>query len=260
MSQRTPEPAGGQEPAPPLKVRATDQTRAWLNTCPNAQTLSAQCPELSREVLVILPCKQWGCPHCARQKIADLARRTRGAKPNRLLTLTVDPKRYETPREAFDATRSQVPELIRRLRKRFGEIEYLRVTELTRRGFPHYHMLIRSGFLPQPVVKKDWNELTGAIIVDLRQVKQSFQAYTYLVKYLAKLHKIEWTERHVSYSRSFFPPKDDPPPSPWTFDQSAVIQSHPATVLQQSYVGCTITRKSPSLIVVEPPEGEGEPW
>lgn len=260
MSKNSHPNASRQEPPPPLLVTSTDATRQWLNTCPNAQSLSAQCPELSAEVLVILPCKQWGCPHCARQKIAELAARTRGAAPNRLLTLTVDPKQYQTPREAFDATRGQVPELVRRLRKRFGELEYLRVTELTRRGYPHYHMLIRSKYLPQPVVKKDWNELTGAMIVDLRKVRQSFQAYTYLVKYLSKLHRIEWTERHVSYSRQFFPPRDDPPKSPYTFEQSAVVASHPATLLQQSYAGCTITRKSPSLLVIDPSANPGDSW
>jgi len=210
--------------------------------------MSALCIGMVGEVVVILPCKQWSCPYCCRRKIAELSARTRDAKPNRLMTLTIDPKLYEDPRAAFDATRTQVPELIRCLRKRFGDIEYLRVTELTHRGFPHYHLLLRSGYLPHAVVKSEWTRLTKAIIVDLRQVKQSFAAYTYLLKYLSKLHRIEWTERHVSYSRSFFPEKPPPHVSEYELVEKTILACHPATLLQEHYRGSTISRITPSII------------
>lgn len=246
----------GQKPdlPAPLLVKSVDLTRAWLNTCPHAQTLTALCPGLVGHVLAILPCKQWSCPYCSRRKIAQLSAKTRDAKPNRLLTLTIDPKLHADPRAAFDATRTKVPELIRLLRKRFGEVEYLRVTELTRRGFPHYHLLLRSAFLPHAVVKAEWHRLTGALVVDLRQVKESFAAYTYLLKYLSKLHKIEWTERHVSYSKKFFPETDPPPPSPYELLECQVVASHPATVLHESFAGCTITRLTSSLLHPETPQ------
>jgi hypothetical protein len=127
------------------------------------------------------------------------------------LTLTVDPKCFpDGPRSAFESTASFVPELIRALRLRFGPVEYLRVTELHKSGFPHYHLLVRSAFLPHAVVKNLWNKYTGATIVDLKPVNASFRAYTYLTKYLTKMHKLDWTERHVSYSRNFFPPTKKP--------------------------------------------------
>ncbi len=196
-----------------------------VDPCPNGQTLQARCVELRCTAWTQVPCKQWACPYCSRRKIARLARLTKLAAPNRMLTLTVDPGLWENPRAAFDGTRRQVPELIRRLRKDFGEIEYLRATELTKNGWPHYHLLIRSGFLPHKVVQRIWAELTGAIIVDLRQVKQTFSAYTYLVKYLSKLHKIEWTERHLSYSKNFFPKeeKEEPPQQTYTFDAMRIL-------------------------------------
>jgi hypothetical protein len=97
---------------------------------------------------------------------------------------------------------------------KYGEVEYLRVTEVTKKGWPHYHLLLRSGFLPHKVVKTLWAELTGATIVDLRQVKKSFSAYQYLVKYLSKLHRLEWTERHVSVSKNFAPKVEWAPDNP----------------------------------------------
>lgn len=249
MDGTTPREPGQPDPPQFLVTDALD-CRQQIDTCPNAQCLSALCPELRSPVVLVLPCKQWSCRYCARRKIAELAHKTRCAKPNRLLTLTVDPKLHDSPRAAFDATRAKVPELIRKLRTRFGDIEYLRVTELTKAGFPHYHMLIRSGYLPQPLVKSLWNDMTGAIIVDLRQVKQSFAAYHYLVKYLAKLHKIEWTERHVSYSRRFFAPEDEPPKSPYTFLEKESINSHPSTLLASHYKGCTVKRLSPCVLQI----------
>jgi len=244
----------GQRPdlPPPLLIKSPAATRKWLNTCPHAQTLLALSPGVVGHVIVILPCKQWSCPYCSRRKIAQLSAKTRDAKPNRLMTLTVDPKLYDSPRDAFDKTRTRVPELIRSLRKRFGELEYLRVTELTRRGFPHYHLLLRSAYLPHAVVKSEWNRLTGALIVDLRQVKESFAAYTYLLKYLSKLHKIEWTERHVSYSKRFFPKTDPPPPCQYELIEPEVVSLHPATVLQESFSGCMITRLTASVLACIP--------
>jgi hypothetical protein len=65
--------------------------------------------------------------------------------------------------------------------------------------------MIRSDFLPQKIVSKEWERLSGAKIVDIREVKQFFNSFQYLVKYLTKLHRIDWTDRHVTYSRKFFP-------------------------------------------------------
>lgn len=223
----------GQDSEPKQDFILTSRTKAWtwLDPCPFAQTLACTCVGFLSTVYIVLPCKQWSCRTCAESKIRRLAYRTRDAAPNRLLTLTTDPALWENPRACYDGTRRQIPELIKRLRNRFGAIEYLRVTELTRKGWPHYHLLVRSGFLPQKVVKSEWASLTGASIVDLRQVKQSFNAYNYLVKYLAKLHTIPWTDRHLSYSRNFFPPEEKTKPVDLDIIDRQTIPQHPMTVM-----------------------------
>jgi hypothetical protein len=94
------------------------------------------------------------------------------------------------------------------MRTQLGEIEYLRVCELHVSGYPHYHALLRSGFIPQKLLSCTWKKLANAPVVWISKIDQSFSSFRYLTKYLTKLHRIEWTDRHVSYSRNFFRPED----------------------------------------------------
>jgi hypothetical protein len=94
-------------------------------------------------------------------------------------------------------------------------------------------------------VKSEWNRLTGAQIVDLRQVHKSFGAFVYLVKYLTKMHKLEWTERHVSYSRSFFPAQDPNKKTSSTFLTTRRDHIHPHDLLTNSFEGQTLTQIGP---------------
>lgn len=237
----------------------SDLAYRFFDACPRAQTLLAYSLTHQAQILYVLPCRSWSCRPCAQQKIKQLACQTVLAAPNRLLTLTVNPALYASRKEAWEKTRKQVPELIRRLRKKFGEIEYLRVTELTRAGWPHYHLLVRSSYLPQTLVKKYWYELTGAFIVDLRQVKKTFSAYKYLVKYLSKLHHIEWTARHVSMSRGFRLDVAAAPDSPIQTAEPDFIRQHPANFVRERYPGCTIDRLSKNVYLLLPPIAATDP-
>jgi hypothetical protein len=199
-------------------------------------------------------------------KIKRLAWLTSEAKPNRFVTLTTDVNKYPTPLQAWQDTSAQVPELIRALRKRFGSIEYLRVTELTKAGYPHYHMLLRSAYLPQPVVKAWWESTTGNSIVDVRKVNNSFNAYWYLVKYLTKLHKLEWTERHVSYSKHFFQQAADDIPVTWELCEKHRNTTHPHEFLMKHFANERVMQLRPGRwllphapaeeLVFDPPEAD----
>ena len=236
-------------PADPrsLLITANRDIRSWLATCPHAQTLSAYSLALRASVLIPLPCKRWSCRFCAEAKTSFLAARTRDARPNRLMTLTVNPAHYDTPRQAFDETRSKIAPLMRTLRGKFGDVEYLRVTELTRKGWPHYHFLVRSGYLPHSVVRDRWQELTGAQIVDLRPCSRNFRAYTYLLKYLTKMHSIGWTNRHVSYTRKFFPPRPDRDSNSLDLQETEVHEIHLASYLAESCSGATVVEIAPGV-------------
>lgn len=252
-------------PQPPRQ----DPTQPWdylirpgfLNnfpSCASSFSIAGQEFSTGNWYLISVNCKRWGCSFCARQKIRRLSWLTHEAQPNRLLTLTTDHKLYPSPREAWEATAPQVPELFRHLRKRFGEFEYLKVTELCKDGYPHYHALARSAYIPQPVIKAWWEAHTGATIVDVRQVKQSFSAYNYLVKYLTKMHRLDWTERHVAYSRNFF--RSD---TRGTFDKMELVDKstrhwHPHTFLDRIYTGQVVTQVRPGVwLLPEPPDNRG---
>lgn len=191
---------------PPLLIRPTDDLKQLLPICPTSTVALAWSEALARSVVISVGCRRWACPFCGRRRVAALARKVEDAEPNRLVTLTVDPKLWESPRHAYDGTRRALAPFTRAMR-RGGEFEYLRVLELTKKGWPHYHLLVRSPYRPYAHVQATWAELTGARVVDIRQVKKRDSVYWYLVKYLAKQHYCDFTERRVSQTSHFFKPK-----------------------------------------------------
>lgn len=215
-------------PQYPRLIEVRGQTADELNTCPWATSVIEQNKATGTYRLRGVTCKRWNCPPCSRAKIRDLAQWIKLAAPTKLLTLTVDPKLHKNPEAAWLATAVRVPELIRALRTRYGEVEYLRVVEETKHGWPHYHLMVRSSYLPQPVIVVLWKKMTGAEIVDIRQIHGFFNSITYLVKYLSKLHHVSWTERHVTYSRNFFPVSitQQNEPSEWRVTQQIACEPH----------------------------------
>ena len=239
----------------PQFIASANYFKNWrhLDLCPRSTSMTALCEEYRCRALIALSCKQWDCRYCAPIKIRKLAAQTRDARPNRLLTLTIDPSLWASPLDSFDGTRHSVPEMITRLRRKYGEIEYFRVTEITKKGWPHYHLLIRSDYLPHEQVQHVWQSLTGATIVDIRQVKNSFDSCNYLTKYLSKLHKIPWTARHLSVSHNFFQPDTRPPRTKLSFLESKRVAQHPSSLLAENHEGSRVLRMSAQLFLLDPP-------
>jgi len=212
-------------------VGSCDNVRRRLSFCPSATTLVAFSRVLDTEVVCQIKCKRWGCSHCGPRRITSLALRCKQARPNRLLTLTVDTKLYLTRREAYDSTRRKVTELASRIRRRFEEFEYIRILEVTKKGWPHYHLLVRSPYIPHNFLRDAWAELTGATIVDVRQMKKGNNVYFYVLKYLSKQKVIPWTNRRVSWSRHFFPANSKPVGQPLKLIDRELMSDHPAEVI-----------------------------
>lgn len=251
-------PVENQSPPARLLICARDSLSTAFQGCDHAQTLVGYSPSENGYLLIPLPCNQWSCRYCAEVKVRRLSAMTREAKPNRMVTLTVDPKLWENPRAAFDGTRRQIAPLFQALRKKFGEVEYLRVTELTSNGWPHYHLLVRSHYIPHAVICGKWRDLTGARIVDVRKVDKTWRAYNYLIKYLSKLHKIEWTERHVSYSRGFFPePKKSDRPK-LEIEKPQMIHAHPVTYCLEHELGRTLIKLNERVFKIVDENTNGE--
>jgi hypothetical protein len=90
------------------------------------------------------------------------------------------------------------------------------------------------------------------MIVDLRKIKETLNTYTYLFKYLSKMHKIGWTERHVSYSKGFFPPSETPAVQGLDLSDQAIIEAHPSTYLYSRFRGAKIVALGINLYAIDP--------
>lgn len=207
--------------------------------------------------VVAVTCKRWGCPYCALRKIRRLAWLCKNAEPSRLLTLTVSDKRFDhDDKAAWEAMSKAFPELIRFIRKEKKTCEYLRVLEIQANGTPHFHCMMKMPFIPHSQLLAEWRRLIGKpekfvssddnpapkewAGVNIKRIDQTFRTFRYLVKYLTKLHKIPWTDRHVSYSKGFFNPEDTEPVEYAKLEAIERSDKHPWIWLQERYSGATV--------------------
>lgn len=135
-----------------------------------------------------LRCRAWTCPKCAPRRRRQLIADAMDGAPNRFVTLTVNPHCFDSAAERgarlSKAWRDYVKHW-RRLRPSQA-LQYLVVVELTKRGEPHLHIMIRGGRVPQAELSKFMNEAIGAPIVDVRMVRDQTQVAQYVSKYISK--------------------------------------------------------------------------
>jgi DNA-binding HxlR family transcriptional regulator len=159
----------------------------------------------------ILRCKRWSCEIChpiQRRRVISYARK---GVPDRFVTLTCKPDLFETPDQAARAMRDAFAKLIRLIRKENPgrTVEYMRVFEATKAGWPHLHILMRTPWISQQWLSDTWKRLTGAFIVDVRQVKNIEHAAYYVAKYIGKaLARFKGVTRWFR-SRNWNEPRND---------------------------------------------------
>ena len=109
-------------------------------------------------------------------------------KPQRFITLTVNPAWFNSPEERAQ----KLVEAWRKIRRRFLDLsennkcEFLAVFELTQLGEPHLHIVQRGSFIPQKWLSEQMKELMGAPVVDIRSVTGSKEVAKYISKYISK--------------------------------------------------------------------------
>lgn len=228
----------------------------WMMACPRAKTLEAYSETLENWVVIAISCNNWGCPVCGRKKVVHYAKLVADAAPNKLITLTVNPAKHSDPRAAYDETRRKIPGLSARLRRAYGEFEFFRILEITKKGWPHYHLIARSPYIPQAELSNLWAELVGAPIVDVRKIDRTASAYWYVVKYLAKQRYIPWTDRRAAWTRKFFPKSEFKPGQSLNLMQETFKREHPADYLRWWYEGHEIQAYSGNcwLLCGKPPK------
>lgn len=133
-------------------------------------------------------CDSWDCVICGHRMKMNLLEGVdqlldRRPEMSRLLTLTVDGKRWER-REAHRRIGEAWNRLRSYIQATYGDFSYVWVREETDRGLPHLHVLV-SRFLPQADISAAWERTGMGSVVDIRRV-DARNAGHYLAKYLAK--------------------------------------------------------------------------
>lgn len=248
----TDEKPEGQSLEPTFLVGSAQVNRAIIDTCEFAHTLAAWHADAKTVIVIALTCKRWGCRHCGPRRARHLGHRVQAAKPNKLVTLTVNPQCHESPQEAWEITRRKLADLTKQIRRDYGPAEHLRVLEVTAKGWPHYHLVARWPYVPQAQLSRRWMLLTGAPIVDLRKIKRVDDVHNYVMKYLCKQHYVPWTNRRISVTKGFWDKSDTEKTQAWPLVHTKRYKGHPSAVLEDYYAGCTATRITPTAWQITP--------
>lgn len=136
----------------------------------------------------VLRCKRWHCPLCQPYNHRRVKRLAREGQPNVFLTLTVDPKRYETPDEAARSLKRAWVNLRRAMERDHGikQPPFIAIFEATKQGWPHLHILMRCRYIHQRWYSDTMARLIGAPIVDVRFIKETGRVAAYVAKYVSK--------------------------------------------------------------------------
>lgn len=244
-------PADSQDYRQPFLLLSIDEHPRCFTTCPYATTTVAYSDHFQSTILMAVTCKRWGCRYCGGKKAVSLGFKVQTANPNKLITLTVNPAVHESPRKAYHDTRRKLAELSKVVRKETGEFEYLRILEVTKKGWPHYHLVARSPYIKQKWISSIWNSLTGASIVDIRAIHKVEHVSSYVMKYLCKQKYIPWTNRRVSWSKGFFPKAEPHQKGAWKLNAKRWMDEHPATVIHSDYLGSIFTKVAADVWLVD---------
>lgn len=172
-------------------------------------------------VRYIARCNSRFCRPCATLKSKEWQKKIVGSFKKShcvMITLTfdasapsplADPKYYSLAWDTF----------LKRLRRRYPQLRFARLVELTKSGRPHFHILVNQ-YIPQKYISWAFAECGGGSVADIRYVDPGRSAI-YVTKYITKSHISDFNTaqfffltrmRAVSTSRNLFyvvPRRDD---------------------------------------------------
>ncbi len=133
-------------------------------------------------------CNAWSCETCRPRRRARLMAEAASGEPKRFITLTISPRVGSSPEERRAIMGKALSRLAQKLRRRWGRksFEYFVVCEAHESGEPHLHICQRGRYIPQPVLSKLWQALTGGRVVHIRKVDNTDAAVKYVAKYVSK--------------------------------------------------------------------------
>lgn len=162
-----------------------------------------------------LYCRSWKCEECAPRRARALQMEAMSGNPNRFLTLTINTKLFDTRDGAAQALAGALPKL-RRILMRYYKLQslpFLAIFERTENGWPHLHILLRTGYIHQKVISRLMGKLIGSPIVDIRKVTTAKGAARYVSKYITKAaHRFVGVKRYWSSQDWILPERKWEPP------------------------------------------------
>ncbi len=192
-----------------------DERSSLLESSQNVVT--AEGPHTERAfVLSRCGCDSWFCTDCCERKGYKLREELTGVLETftalMMVTLTIDPALFASPREAYFYIRKHrgISRLVRELKRRkhlhskryFAVLEFQKDTEQA-----HYHVLIDASYVPKAAIDAAWSKLRphSASATDpnrpafgmTRFSKRTFEggalhAARYATKYLVKIPEQGW--------------------------------------------------------------------
>lgn len=191
-----------------LSKAETAAIRNAQRLCPTSKGTTALHLNTKDAALFAVGCRSWACPACGPAKKRQLVQRIVKAKPSAFVTLSC---RHEgTPQHQHAKIARALPRVIATLRKTLGlDIEYFRMLEECKDGYPHFHLLARTAYIPQKTLSEEWEKQTGASVVDIR--KAHGKSTKYVAKYISKARDKtgSWTRQRCSVTRRFWAKDDD---------------------------------------------------
>ncbi len=156
--------------------------------------------QCTRAEVIPLFCQSWGCPRCGLRKGRQWVKRISSQKIERFITLTCKTTRFANPQVAFVI-------LKRWMRRKYGKFEYVLVLEVTKNGWPHFHLACKGSYIPWKWLSVQWESLGIGFIVHISQVRSARQCARYVGKYLVKGARRTWEAfpgmRLVQVSKGF---------------------------------------------------------
>lgn len=173
--------------------------------------------EAAHEVLIIpTTCGRWDCPDCATHKASVYAAKIFAAKPERAITLTMDPSLFASPRTCLERMNQSLSKLATAIRNEGIVFEYAAVRELHKSGWPHMHLATWGDFVPVKLIQRLWHKFTGATIVHVFSLASNLGSAHNWTKYLTKADSFPDSvfngTRRVTFSRAYhrYPRIDEP--------------------------------------------------
>jgi hypothetical protein len=175
-------------------------------------------------------CRSFGCDECGPKRRARQEIVARRGRPLKMITLTSNPAVGEGPEHRRQMMGLAWPKLRRLMQKVLKDpVEFYLAVEANKKGEPHFHILVRCGYIAQALLSKWWEELVGAPVVHIESLEGKKHIHRYIHKYVGKaLHKFGTHKRYWMSRGWVLPPSDDEkvterPPKVWGFKRYWIV-------------------------------------